>query len=236
MKRFWTRASVAESGDGGFTLALDGRPLRLPGSGGVLRLPSRILAEALAEEWQEAGGAPGGEMSMESVPLTRVVGTALERMAPNPAPSVAALAKYAETDLLCYRAEERALATRQAEAWQPLLDWAEARFAAPLVVTRGVMPVAQPAESLAALDRAVAALPVLELAALGLAAPALGSLVLGLAMAHGRLDAAGACRLAFLDETFQAEFWGEDAEALARRLRVEDDVALAERLFALAKG
>jgi chaperone required for assembly of F1-ATPase len=236
MKRFWDQATAAATEDGGFTVLLDGRPLRLPGRGHALRVPLPGLAEALAAEWQAAGGAKGGEMSMEAVPLTRVVGTALERMAPDPAPSVAALAKYAETDLLCYRAEDRKLEERQAQAWQPLLDWAALHLDAPLAVTRGVMPVPQPEASLAALQRAVAALPVLELAALGIAAPALGSLVLGLAMAHGRLDATEACRLSFLDDTYQAEFWGQDAEALARQRNVEDDVRLAERLFVLARG
>ena len=76
----------------------------------------------------------------------------------------------------------------------------------------------------------------LELAALGVAIPALGSLVLGLALAEGRLDAAEACRLAFLDESFQQERWGEDAEALARQDGVVKDVALAARLLALARG
>lgn len=236
MKRFWDKATTAIAEDGGFTILLDQRPLRLPGSGRALRVPLPGLAEALAEEWQAAGGGKGSEMSMEAVPMTRVVGTALERMAPDPAPSVAALAKYAETDLLCYHAEDRRLAERQAAHWQPLLDWAALQLDAPLAVTRGVMPVPQPAASLAALHRAVAALPVLELAALGIAAPALGSLVLGLAVAHGRLEAAEACRLSFLDDTYQAEFWGEDAEALVRQRNVGNDVALAGRLFILARG
>lgn len=233
MKRFWDTAAAAPHEDGGFTVLLDGRPMRLPG-GGPLRLPSQTLAEAVAGEWQQAGGAKGGEMSMEMVPLTRMAGTAIDRVAPDPQPSIDAIAAYGETDLLCYRGDDRRLAAIQDAEWQPLLDWAADRLGAPLLVTTGIIHIAQPPESLAALKRAVAALPPLELTALGLAVPLLGSLVLGLALFHGRVDAAEATRLALLDESWQQDLWGEDAEAMARRRAVGQDIALAERLMRLA--
>jgi chaperone required for assembly of F1-ATPase len=234
MKRFWDAASIAEA-EGRFAVLLDGRPVRLP-SGGPLRVGSAPLAEAIAAEWNAAGGgAKGAEFSQEEVPLTRMVGTAEERIAPDPAATVAALAKYAETDLLCYRAEDRRLAERQAAEWDPLLGWAAQALDAPLRTTAGVMPVRQPPDALAALARAVAAHPPVELAALGVAVPALGSLVLGLALAAGRLDADRAQALATLDERYQEEFWGVDEEAAARRTRIAADVALAARLIALAR-
>lgn len=234
MKRFWDKAEIAGSGDR-FAVLLDGRPVRLPG-GAALSLAARPLAAAIAAEWQKAGGAKGAAFSPEDIPLTRLVGTAEERIAPDPAPTVAALARYAETDLLCYRAEDRRLAARQAAEWDPLLDWAALALDAPLRVTTGVMPVAQPPQALSALARAVAALPPLDLAALGVAVPALGSLVLGLALLAGRLDAAAAQAAATVDERHQEEFWGLDAEAAARRARIAADVALAARLVALARG
>ncbi|WP_270938618.1 ATP12 family chaperone protein [Falsiroseomonas oryzae] len=234
MKRFWDSAAPGDS-EGGFAVLLDGRPVRLPG-GTTLQVASRPLAEAIAAEWNAAGGARGGEFSHAEVPLTRLVGTAAERIAPDPGPSVAAIARYAETDLLCYRAEDRKLAARQAEAWDPLLDWATLTLDAPLRVTAGVMPVAQDAQALAALSRAVGAHPPVELAALGVAVPALGSLVLGLALAAGRIGAEQAHDLATLDERFQEEFWGLDAEAAVRRERIAADVALAARLIALARA
>ncbi|MBC9207051.1 chaperone, ATP12 [Roseomonas aerophila] len=234
MKRFWDTAATAPREEGGFTVLLDGRPMRLPG-GGPLHLPTQPLAQAVAEEWQQAGGGKGGEMSMEMVPLTRVVGTAIDRVAPDPQPSIDAIAQYGETDLLCYRGDDARLAAIQAAEWQPLLDWAADALGAKLLVTTGILHVAQPPESLAALKRAVAALPPLELTAVGLAVPLLGSLVLGLALAHGRLDAAEATRLALLDESWQQDFWGEDEEALARKRAIANDVALAARLLALAR-
>jgi chaperone required for assembly of F1-ATPase len=235
MKRFWDLAAAAPREGGGYTVLLDGRPLRLPG-GGLLAVPSLPLAQAVAGEWQAAGGAKGGEMSMEMLPLTRVVGTAIDRVAADPQPSIDAIAAYGETDLLCYWGEDSRLAALQQAEWQPWLDWAAQALDAPLRVTTGILHVAQPPESLAALKRAVAALPPLELTAIGLAVPLLGSLVLGLALAHGKLDAAEASRLARLDEDWQQDFWGEDAEALARRQAIAQDVALAARLVALARG
>jgi chaperone required for assembly of F1-ATPase len=232
MKRFWDRAEARAEGDA-FAVLLDGRPVRLPG-GTALRVGSGPLAEALAAEWDSAGGGKGAEVRWDELGLTRLVGTAIERIAPDPAPTVAALAAYAETDLLCYRAEDPRLAERQARAWQPLLDWAALALDAPLRVTTGLMPVAQPAASVGAIRAALAARAPLVLAALGAAVPALGSVVLGLALAEGRLEAAEASRLSMLDETFQAELWGEDAEAAARRARIAEEVALAARLMALS--
>jgi chaperone required for assembly of F1-ATPase len=234
VKRFWDKADTAET-EGRFAVLLDGKPLRLP-SGAPLQVTSRALAEALAEEWGAAGGGKGNEFSHEEVPLTRLVGTAEERIAPDPAPTVAALAKFAETDLLCYRADDRRLAERQAAEWNPLLDWAALKLDASLRVTVGVMPVAQEPQALSALSRAVAARPPLEIAALGVAAPALGSLVLALGLAAGRIGPEEALSLATLDERFQEEFWGLDPEAAARRDRLAAEVALAARLIQLARA
>lgn len=238
MKRFWDSATVVapEAEGAGYGVGLDGRPVRLPG-GTPLRVPTAPLAEAIAEEWSRAAaGAKGGEMTFAEVPLTRLAGTAIERLAPDPGPTVAALAKYGESDLLCYRAEEPHLAAEQAAAWQPLLDWAALQLDAPLRSTTGLMPVAQDPAALAALRRAVAAHGAFDLAALGVLVPVLGSLVLGLAVARGRLSPEEAYRLATLDETFQERLWGVDAEALARRERMAAEVALAARLVALAQG
>jgi chaperone required for assembly of F1-ATPase len=233
MKRFWDRATVDEAPEGHGVL-LDGRPVRLPG-GAPLAVASRPLAEAVAAEWNDAGGgAKGGEMSLAEVPLTRLAGTAQERIAPDPEPVAEGIAQYAEADLLCYRADDPRLAALQAEGWQPLLDWAARQHDAPLRVTAGVMPVAQERDAVAALRRAVAGLPPLDLAVLGVLVPALGSLVLGLAVVEGRLDAAEALRLATLDETYQEGVWGTDAEAAARRMHVAAEVDGAARLLALA--
>jgi chaperone required for assembly of F1-ATPase len=235
VKRFWEDATI-EAGEGGYAILLDGKPVHLPG-GRLLRVGPEALSRAIAEEWRAAGGGKGGEMSFNDTPLTRIAGTAQQRIAPDPAPVVDAVARYGESDLLCYRAgHPEALARRQAEGWQPWLDWAAARYSAPLRVTTGVTPVRQHKDSIAALREAVAALDVHALAGLGVAVPALGSLVLGLALAEGRLDAATAHVLGSLDEIFQAELWGEDAVAAGRRRAVADDIALAARYIALSRG
>ena len=234
MKRFWDTATVAPAGHG-YAILLDGRPIHLPNGPELLVRPRR-LAEAIAAEWQAAGGAKGGEMSFADTPLTRLAGTAQQRVAPDPPPTVDAIARYGEHDLLCYRATApETLARRQARDWQPWLDWAALTYDAPLRVTSGIAPIRQHRDTVAALRRAVAALDLEALAALGIAVPALGSLVLGLALAAGKLDAAEAHALGALDELFQAGQWGEDAEAAARRQAVAADIALAGRFIALSK-
>ena len=235
MKRFWDTASVRWTANG-HSILLDGKPMRLP-SGAPLMVGSARLARAIAEEWQAAGGGKGGEMTFKATPLTRLAGTALERIAPDPAPTVAAIARYGETDLLCYRAETpEKLVHRQHQQWQPWLDWAALAHDAPLRVATGVGYVKQHHDSIAALRRAVAALDVDALAGLGIAVPALGSLVLGLALAAGELDANTAFALGALDELFQAEQWGDDYEAVDRRTSMLADVVLAARYIDLTRG
>jgi chaperone required for assembly of F1-ATPase len=236
MQRFWSDAATGPADAGGFAVLLDGRPMRLP-SGAPLVVPGLALARALAAEWQAAGGEKGREFSLEELPLTRLVGTAIDRIAPDPAQAVATIAKYGEADLLCYRADfPPALAARQHAAWQPLLDWAALSLDAPLAVTAGVIAVAQPPAALAALSRAVAGHTPIALSALGLVVQCTGSLVLGLALSQGRIGSAEAHALASLDETFQAEEWGEDEEAAERLGRIAADIALAERLLSLSRA
>jgi chaperone required for assembly of F1-ATPase len=239
VKRFWTDVTNEEAeqdGVEGRVILLDGKPMRLPG-GNVLCIPSFALAQAVAEEWRVAGGGKGGEVGLEAMPLTRLAGTAQTRIAPDPGPTVDALARYAENDLLCYRATHpAALVHRQARAWQPWLDWAALTFDAPLKVTSGIVHVPQSRHALRALHAAVAAFDPLVLAGLGILVPILGSLVLGLAVAEGGLDAASAHELGALDEIFQAELWGRDAEAEKRLAAVAVDIGVAARFVALARA
>jgi chaperone required for assembly of F1-ATPase len=238
VKRFWTETDIEPAGEGGrrgFAILLDGRPMHLPG-GAILRVGPEALARAIAAEWQ-AAGADGREVSFDDTPLTRIAGTAQERIAPDSWPTIDAIARYAESDLLCYRADQPSkLVARQAEEWQPWLDWAAQEYGAVLRVTAGITPIRQHRDSVAVLRDAVAAYDPYGLAALGVAVPALGSLVLGLALAEARLDPVRAYALSALDELFQAELWGEDEEAAARRRAVAADVALAARFRLLTRG
>ncbi len=226
MKRFWKQAEAS-----GTQVLLDGKPLRIPESG-VLTLPTTALAEAVAAEWD----AVEGEIVRERLLLTQLATTAAQRIAPEPGRTVAALAAYAANDLLCYRAEAPpALVAAQDGAWQSWLDWAAERFAARLVVQRGLMPVSQPGAALESFRSELAALDAVTLAALGVLVPAYGSLVLGLAVAEGAIEAGAAYDLSTLDERFQESVWGEDREAIARRRAIRDDVAAAARFLALAR-
>lgn len=233
MKRFWDVAAVVRQGED-FAIQLDGRPMRIPG-GAPLILRSHALAAAIAAEWQAAGGAKDGTLSMEEVPLTRLAGTAQDRIAPDPAPVARELARYAETDLLCYRAvHPEPLVVREARAWQPWLDWLEKTHGARLEPTEGISHRRQDPAALARVAEAMAAQTPSTLAGLGIVVPALGSVVLGLALAAGALDATRAHELASLDELFEVEAWGEDAEGRARRDAVAADIAGADRFIRLA--
>ena len=228
MKRFY-KTAAAEPADGAFAVALDGRPIRTPG-GNPLRLARRPVADAIAAEWQ----AQGDQVDPRSMPLMALAATALDRVAPNRNAVVEQVAAYAATDLLCYRADDPPeLAARQAQVWQPLVDWLHAAHHAELRVTTGITPVTQPPETLATLRDAVAAHDDLALAALSSATASSGSLVIGLALAAGHITADEAFAVSQLDETYQAEVWGTDAEADKSRAVLKADLAAAEMLFQL---
>jgi chaperone required for assembly of F1-ATPase len=234
MIRFWQIAECVPD-DGAWSVRLDAKPLHIPG-GVRLRLPTAALGDAVAAEWQAAGGAKGGQTSYDDLPLTRLSGTWQERVDPDPEPTALGICRYGETDLLCYRAATpEALVHRESEAWDPWLGWLLRTHGAALRVTTGVLHIAQDADALAALAAAVEAQPTPVLAALGVAVPALGSAVLGLAMAEGALAPDVAYDLSVLDDTYQAELWGHDAEAQARAARVRADVLLAGRFIALTR-
>jgi chaperone required for assembly of F1-ATPase len=230
MKRVYAKATI-RSAAGGWGVALDGRPMRTPGRNELI-LPNQALAGAIAEEWE----AQRDDIRPATMPLTRLAATAIDRTAPQRDRVVADIANYAGTDLVCYRADHPpALAARQQSVWQPLIDWATLRYDAALAVTSGVIPAQQSAAALKAFAAAVAAQDNFRLTALHALTVACGSLVIALALLEGRLDAEAAFAASQLDETFQIEAWGEDAEAAERRQALAADIQSAARFIALLR-
>ena len=230
MKRLYKQAELVPR-EGTYGIALDGRPAKTPGKRD-LTVPTGALAAAIAEEWN----AQEGEVRPATMPLTRLATTTLDRVATQRKTVVQQTANYAGTDLLCYRAgHPPALAARQQSMWQPLIDWAVLRYDAPLSVTKGVIPKSQATTSLRAFAAAVAGLDDFALTALHLATTACGSLVLGLALIEGRIDAAEAFAASQLDESFQIEAWGEDPEQLERRRALAADVEATARFISLLR-
>ena len=214
-RRFWSEATVRPEG-AGFGVALDARALRTPAKAALI-VPTEALASAIAAEW----AAQEGEVRPETMPMTRMANSAIDRVAAARPEVVAEIARYGGSDLICYRAEGPAtLIARQAAAWDPALGWARDRHGAALRVTHGIVPVAQQAEALDRLAAAVAAHDIFGLVGLHDLVAITGSLVLGLGVAEGWIGADAAFEAAHLDEAWQAEQWGEDAEAAeARALR-----------------
>jgi len=209
---------------------LDGKNVRTP-VGQILLVPSASLAEAIAGEWQ----AQGETIRPHDMPLTQLASTALDRVIPNRPAIVDQLVAYAGTDLLCYRAEgPQDLVERQESLWQPLIDWASAIFHIELRVTCGVIPVAQPATTLARLTDVVERYDPLQITALQSAVAAMGSLLLGLALVEGRLSYEEAFAASTLDETYQIELWGADDEALRAREALRKDIASARHFLELS--
>ena len=231
MRRFWREVRI-EPAEGGYLLHLDEKPVNTP-AGVPCALPTRPLAEAVADEWR----AQEGEVKPREMRLTRAANAAIDRVVPNFDPVAADVAAYGASDLVCYRAPHpQGLKAREAEAWDPLVRWAADALGAHLILVEGVMHVSQPPETLARLDRAVRAHGPWELTGLHELVTLAGSLVIGLAVSHGRLDPDEAWAISRIDEHWNIEEWGEDAEAAATAERRRQDFLSAARLLGLLRA
>jgi chaperone required for assembly of F1-ATPase len=233
MKRFYKDTGVDE-GEGGFRVLLDGKPMRTPAKA-ILVVPTRALAEAIAAEW--AAVPERVEINAAHLPLTRLAATGIDRVMSRRADVIADTAKYAGSDLLCYRATAPdSLVKLQLELWQPLLDWAAERHGAGLVTADGIGFVDQSEEAKARLQEAVSAHGDLALSGLYNLTHTTGSVVIALAVSEGRLDAAAAFAAAQMDELYQVDRWGNDPIAEKQREGVRRDIEACARFLSLLEN
>ncbi|WP_019831261.1 ATP12 family chaperone protein [Sphingomonas sp. PR090111-T3T-6A] len=223
-KRFWKDVTVENR-----AIRLDGRALRTPARAELV-LPTDALANAIAGEWRQVEG----EIDPHTMPLTGLANAAIDRIAPDTAAFAAGLARYAEGDLLCYRASHPTeLTTRQGAMWDGPLDWARARYGVEFRVTAGIVHVTQPEETVKRLAAAVSARDAFHLAGLSPLVTLSGSLVLALAIAEGAMTEHDGWEAAELDDLWQAEQWGEDVLATAAREDKRRDFRAAARFLGL---
>jgi len=228
VKRFWKQAAVVPEA-GGWGVALDGKPVRTPARKPLV-LPTEALAEAIAAEWNEAGES----IDPLAMPLTGLANAAIDRVSANPSQFADGLVRYAESDLACYRAEgPRALVERQAQSWDGQLGWARRRFDVDFATTTGIVHVPQPRATVRRLAHAVASLDPCRLAGLSPLVTIGGSLVAGLAVLEGEITPEKAWEAVTIDERWQAEQWGADAEAEAALEARRRDFLAAARFLKL---
>ncbi len=228
MKRFWKEVAVAPE-DGGWGIALDGRPVRTP-QRAPLTVASAALADAIAVEWRDVGET----IDPAAMPMTGLTNAAIDLATPDLAAFAAPVAAYAQSDLFCYRdARDAALQAEQAAAWTPLLAWAEARYGIEFTLTQGVLPVDQPEATVAVLQGAVLAQDAWRITALTPLVTIGGSLVAGLALLEDAFDADALWMAVSLDELYQERRWGADSEAQKARATHKRDWDNAARFLTL---
>ncbi len=233
MKRFYKDVGVCELPEG-FGVTLDGKPIKTPGRVNIA-VPTRALAEGIADEWL----AQDAEIKPLTMPLMQLAATVIDHLENNRQMIEATILRFAETDMVCYRADEREPAELQAlqkALWDPLLDWLRDRHGVTLLTTAGVLPITQPREAIAKLTAVVAGMDTWRLGAFQAAAAPAGSFVIALALVEGRIDADQAFAAAELDAGFEIDRWGEDALATARRASVAFDLSAARRFRDLVEA
>jgi chaperone required for assembly of F1-ATPase len=230
MNRFYTTAATAPR-DEGFAIVLDERGIKTP-RGAPLIVPTEPFAEAVADEWR----SQVEEIDPRSMPLTGLANAAIDLFASDRATHVQQLGAYAETDALVYRGDDRGLVERQAAEWNPLLDWAEGRWAIQFTLATGVIHIAQPLETVQRLKDQVAQLDAWMLAALSPLTTLGGSLVVALGVVEGAIDPATGWAAVTLEERFEEERWGVDADAVAARQEREAEWLAAARFGSLLRG
>ncbi len=223
-RRFYTEVDTAPLEEDKWGVRLDGKALRTPGKQ-LLAAPTAALADLLAREWREQDE----RIDFASMSATRLANVAIDRTPVVRAEMADEIARYAETDLVCHLADFPAeLRARQESAWAPVREWAADTLGVRLVAVEGVIAARQPQESLDAARRAVLALPDFLLTALAHAVALFGSAVIGLAIVHRRISAVEGCEMSLVDELFQAEKWGVDAEAQQRLLRIRKEALMLD--------
>jgi chaperone required for assembly of F1-ATPase len=228
VKRFWKGVTV-EHRDDGWGVSLDGKPLRTPARA-ALAVPIEALADAIADEWRGMGET----VDPRAMPLTGLANAAIDRVGAEPQTFAAGLARYAEADLACYRAEgPKGLVDRQEQEWDPLLAWARRRYDVDFVTTSGLMHVAQPAATVERLSHAVESLDAFRLAGLSPLVTIGGSLTAGLGLIEKALTPEQAWEAVSLDDRWQIEQWGADAEAVTALENRHRDFFAAARFLEL---
>jgi chaperone required for assembly of F1-ATPase len=230
LNRFYTEVGVA-SREEGYAVLLDGRELRTPARR-RLGLPVAPLAEAVAEEWR----AQGETIRSDTMPITRLVNSAVDGVADAMDVVRSDIVRFAEADLVCYRAEgPDGLVIAQQEQWDPVIAWARDELAIRLNLAEGLMHIAQPPEVSSSVAAEAARHDPFSLAALHVMTTLTGSSVIALAVSRGRLSAEEAWSAAHVDEDWQIAQWGADSEAMARRDARWRDMAAAARVIALLR-
>jgi chaperone required for assembly of F1-ATPase len=233
MKRIWKTVQT-QAAESGWHVLLDTKPIKKPG-GAALHITQTPLADAIADEWRQAG-LDGADIKPDDLPLTRLATTAIDRVPANRAELIRQLAAYGANDMLCYRSETPpSLVEREAAAWDPWLTWAAQTYGITLATGIGITPITQPPETTAIFEAVLSHFTNPDLAALGVAVPAMGSLILGLALAAGELTPKTAFELSTLEETFQIERWGTDDLSEARRLNILTDLQLCTRFMEMCR-
>ncbi len=228
MRRFWSEVQVQQVDDV-FTILLDDRAVKTPLKADLL-LPNAMLAKVVAAEW----AAVEEKIDPAAMPMTGFANAAIDRIAPERAAFVAAIAGYAQTDHFCYRAQDQdALFTRQIAVWDPWLDWAAARYGVAFTIVTGIMHAEQPPETLTKLSAEVAARSDFELAGMAKLTHLAGSLVAVLALLERAGEAQAVWDAVCLDEDWQAEQWGADDFAIRNRRDREREFLDAARFLGM---
>ena len=229
VRRFWDKVRIVEN-EGGFSITLDDKLVHTPGKR-ILVVPNHALAEALSTEWNSQNDTvePG------RIPLTRHANSTIDSGVLRRAEVIEEVVRYGATDLVCYRATDPPeLIERQIAGWHPLVEWISSKFKIRLQIVSSILPVAQSRATIDGFRIAVSAFDDFPLTGLHAATAACGSLVIALGLAHGQLNAEVAWSLSQLDETYQLERWGQDAEAVNRRARLLTDIEVASQFMVLS--
>lgn len=231
LRRFYKTVGVVKD-DNGFRVTLDERQLKTPAKRDLL-VPSEKLAHALAKEWEDQGE----HIKPLTMPFMALASTAVDRIGQLRDGVIEQIAKYAETDLICYwTIEPKDLAQRQADTWLPYIDWAKKTLGAEFKTQTGVIHIDQPENTLESIKNTVNTYTDWELAALSIATHCTGSVIIGLALMKSHISALEAFEASQVDETYQIEQWGEDWEALDRRKVIQKDLDSIVSFLSLLKS
>jgi chaperone required for assembly of F1-ATPase len=188
-------------------------------------VPVEALARDMAAEW----AAQGEHINAETMPMVRLVNSAIESGTAQLPVFRAEVANYAANDLLLYRAESpQALVAEEEALWDAALVKLARHFGVAFQPTIGITHQPQPAPTLARLAEAIENEPLLPLTALVSITALTGSGLLAIGLRQALFTPDEVWTAAQVDEDYNMRLWGAVDDAVLRRdkRRKEFDAAV----------
>lgn len=204
---FWSRVEAVSEKEGDWRITLDQQPVTLP-AGTILTVSSHVLAKKIAEEWQ--GCIRNTPFEPDQLPITQLVATQLERVAPRRNEVVAQMTRIFLSDALFYRHGNDALGREQEKFFAMPRSVFEEAFRCILPWEIEIAPIDIAHDIVQRIEAKLRDCDDVTLTCLFVLASMTASLILSYAILKLKITIDAAVYCAFAERNAQIARWGRD--------------------------